>query len=123
MRKKLKTLGLVVVAGAGAALAGVMLQPTTPQSVVSEPMKSERSAESPQSPFAALPAREAMGRPQGMPFGSLTPPVPAAAKAMQAAPVAPAPPPMPYRVAPLRLRHQARAVHPRVADREQVARR
>ena len=98
-RKKLKTLGLVVVACAGAALAGVMLQPTTPQSVVSEPRKSERPAESPQSPFAALPAREAMGKPQGMPFGSLTPPVPVAAKAMQAAPVAPAPPPMPYRVA------------------------
>jgi hypothetical protein len=99
MRKKLRILGMAIVAGAGAVLAGVMLQPPSPRPVVSEPGKSGRSTESAQSRFAALPSREAMGAPQGTPFGSLTPPVPAAVKAMQAAPVAPTPPPMPYRVA------------------------
>ena len=103
MRKKFKTLGLVVLAGAGAVLAGVMLQPQSTQSVVSEGRKSERSAErsaAPQSPFATLPSREEMGRPQGSPFGFLPPPAPPPGKQqMQAEVVAPTPPPMPYRVA------------------------
>jgi hypothetical protein len=99
VRKQLKTLGLLVVAGAGAVLAGVMLQPSSPQSAVAESRKSERSAEPAQSRFAALPSREEMGRPQGAPFGSLAPPAQPAVRHMQAAPVAPTPPPMPYRVA------------------------
>jgi hypothetical protein len=102
MRKKLILGGLVL---AIAATAAVLLQErfapsgTAPQA--SAPAVPASGSKPAPGPFAALPSREAMGRPAGEPFGShaRTPPPSRAAPAP--APVAPSAPPMPYRVAGL----------------------
>ena len=100
MRKK-AIWGALILAGSAAA-AAVLLQPqsTAPAAV---PPRAEGRAQQPGKPgeerFAVLPNREAMGRPQGEPFGSQS--WAPARPAVAAAPVAAAPsaPPMPYRVA------------------------
>jgi hypothetical protein len=112
MRKKLVLGGLVL---AIAATAAVLLQErfapagTAPQA--SAPAVPASGAKPAPGPFAALPSREAMGRPAGEPFGShvRTPPPPSRA-APAPAPVAPSAPPMPYRIAGLMVQDGAAQV-------------
>lgn len=102
VRKKLLLGGLIL---AGAATAAVLLEerlaPSGPAPKAGAPAAAASAARTAPGPFAALPSREAMGRPAGEPFGShaRTPPPSRAAIAPQ--PVAPSAPPMPYRVAGL----------------------
>ena len=98
MRKKV-ILGSLIAGGAAAA-AGVLLQPQ-PVAPGAQPSKAPSQAQPrvvAEERFAALPRREAMGRPAGEPFGA---PAPAPRSVASVRPVVAAPvaPPMPYRVA------------------------
>jgi len=99
LRKK-RILGLLVVAGAVVAVAGLLL-PERPQPDSAQPAKSEARSASSDGRFAALPSRDAIGKPRGELFGfrSWAPPQPVVRAAPAAAPAAAAPPPMPYRIA------------------------
>ena len=96
MRKK-KVLGWLVFAGAALAAGGAIMQPreeavaVRPQAPVAEAPKASSDR------FAALPARDPIGRPRGTLFEAQSLPKPASAPAV--VPEKPAPPPMPYRVA------------------------
>jgi hypothetical protein len=94
-----RIVGLLAAAG---VVAGLVLLVPPPATDAPASKRSPRVSDSqPADRFAALPAREAMGSPQGKPFGSQdwTPPAAMQAHGAKAAPAAPAPPPMPYRVA------------------------
>ena len=111
MRKKLVLGGLVLaVAATAAVLLQERLAPAQPAPRASAPAAAEGSAKRAADPFAALPSREAMGRPAGEPFGAhvRTPPPARAAVAPQ--PVAPSAPPMPYRIAGLMVQDGAAQV-------------
>jgi len=101
VRKKL-IFGALIAAG-GAAAAAVLLMLPRGDEPAAGPKSAASRAQQPGAAgaerFAALPDREAVGRPAGQPFGSPWRPPPARAGA--AAPVAAAPvaPPMPYRIA------------------------
>src|SRR6267143_1093478 len=96
LRKK-RILGLLVVA---VAVAGLLL-PERPQPDSAQPAKSEARSASSDGRFAALPSRDAIGKPRGELFGfrSWAPSQPVVRAGPAAAPAAPAPPPMPYRIA------------------------
>jgi len=98
LRKK-RILGLLVVAGAGVVAAGLLL-PERTQPDPAQPAKTEARSSSSDGRLAALPSRDAIGKPRGELFGfrSWAPSRPAARAAQVAAPAA-APPPMPYRIA------------------------
>ena len=98
LRKK-RILGLLVVAGAGVVAAGLLL-PERTQLDPAQPAKTEARSSSSDGRLAALPSRDAIGKPRGELFGfrSWAPSRPAARAAQVAAPAA-APPPMPYRIA------------------------
>jgi hypothetical protein len=98
LRKK-RILGLLVVAGAGVVTAGLLL-PERTQPDPAQPAKTEARSSSSDGRLAALPSRDAIGKPRGELFGfrSWAPSRPAARAAQVAAPAA-APPPMPYRIA------------------------
>jgi hypothetical protein len=95
---KKRIIGLLV---AAAVLAGAVLFVPAPGTDVQVSKGSAQVSQSkPADRFAALPAREGMGAPQGKPFGSQDwAPLPSAVSNVKAAPVAPTAPPMPYRVA------------------------
>ncbi|HXL76214.1 MAG TPA: cohesin domain-containing protein [Burkholderiales bacterium] len=99
MRKK-RILGLLAVAGAGVVAAGLLL-PERPQPDSAQPAKTEARSPSSDGRFAALPSRDAIGKPRGELFGfrSWAPSRPVVRAGPAAAPAAPAPPPMPYRIA------------------------
>jgi hypothetical protein len=112
MLRKKRLIGLIVVAGAVAAVGGLWPTQSPPGDVVQPAAPRTGSEAQPSdSRFGALPSRETIGKPKGELFGSRSwePPArprPAAkAAAVAAAPVepepvaAPAPPPNPYRVA------------------------
>jgi hypothetical protein len=94
---KKRIIGLLAAAGVAAGL--VLLVP--PQQSDAPPSKgpSQTLQTKPADRLVALPAREAIGAPQGRPFGSTewTPPI--SKKSAKPEPVAPTLPPMPYRVA------------------------
>lgn len=97
MRKK-KVLGWLAFAAVAIAAAGALVQPPEPP-VAARP--SAPAAEAPKTSadrFAALPARDPIGRPRGALFEAQSPPKPAPAPIV-IVPEKPAPPPMPYRVA------------------------
>jgi hypothetical protein len=98
LRKK-RILGLLVVAGAGVVTAGLLL-PERTQPDPAQPAKTEARSSSSDGRLAALPSRDAIGKPRGELFGfrSWAPSRPATRAAQVAAPAA-APPPMPYRIA------------------------
>jgi hypothetical protein len=98
LRKK-RILGLLVVAGAGVVVASLLL-PDRPQPDSAQPAKTEARSSSSDGRFAALPSRDAIGKPRGELFGfrSWAPSRPVVRAAPVAAPAA-APPPMPYRIA------------------------
>lgn len=99
MRKK-RILGLLVVAGAGVVVAGLLLT-ERPQPDSAQPAKTEVRSASSDGRFAALPSRDAIGKPRGELFGfrSWAPSRPVVRAGPAAAPAAPTPPPMPYRIA------------------------
>jgi hypothetical protein len=99
LRKK-RILGLLVVAGAGVVVAGLLLT-ERPQPDSAQPAKAEVRSASSDGRFAALPSRDAIGKPRGELFGfrSWAPSRPVARAGPAAAPAAPTPPPMPYRIA------------------------
>jgi hypothetical protein len=99
LRKK-RILGLLVVAGAGVVAASLLL-PERPQPDSAQPAKTEARTASSDGRFAALPSRDAIGKPRGELFGfrSWAPSRPVVRAGPAAAPAAPAPPPMPYRIA------------------------
>jgi Cohesin domain len=98
LRKK-RILGLLVVAGAGVAAASLLL-PDRPQPDSAQPAKTEARSPSSDGRFAALPSRDAIGKPRGELFGSRSwAPSPPVARAAPVAAPAAAPPPMPYRIA------------------------
>jgi hypothetical protein len=99
LRKK-RILGLLVVAGAGVVVAGLLLT-ERPQPDSAQPAKTEVRSASSDGRFAALPSRDAIGKPRGELFGfrSWAPSRPVARAGPAAAPAAPTPPPMPYRIA------------------------
>jgi hypothetical protein len=99
LRKK-RILGLLVVAGAGVVVAGLLLT-ERPQPDSAQPAKTEVRGASSDGRFAALPSRDAIGKPRGELFGfrSWAPSRPVARAGPAAAPAAPTPPPMPYRIA------------------------
>jgi hypothetical protein len=99
LRKK-RILGLLVVAGAGVVVAGLLLT-ERPQPDSAQPAKTEVRNASSDGRFAALPSRDAIGKPRGELFGfrSWAPSRPVARAGPAAAPAAPTPPPMPYRIA------------------------
>lgn len=89
---------MLAAAGVAAGLVLLVPQPATDAPVSQS--SSQVSDSKPSDRFAALPSREAIGAPQGRPFGSQDwAPAASSARAAKAAPVAPTPPPMPYRVA------------------------
>jgi hypothetical protein len=98
LRKK-RILGLLVVAGAGVVVASLLL-PDRPQPDSAQPAKTEARSSSSDGRLAALPSRDAIGKPRGELFGvrSWAPSRPVVRAAPVAAPAA-APPPMPYRIA------------------------
>ena len=98
MRKK-RILGLLVVAGAGVVAASLL--PERPQPDSAQPAKTEARSVSSDGRFAALPSRDAIGKPRGELFGfrSWAPSRPVVRAGPAAAPAAPTPPPMPYRIA------------------------
>jgi len=96
--RKRRILGLLAVAVAGVIAAGLLL-PERPQPGSAQPAKTEARGPSSDGRFAALPSRDALGKPRGELFGfrSWT----ASRPLVQAAPVAAlaaVPPPMPYRI-------------------------
>jgi hypothetical protein len=97
---KKRILGLLVVAGAGVVAASLLL-PERPQPESGQPAKTEARSASSDGRFAALPSRDAIGKPRGELFGfrSWASSRPVVRAAPAAAPAAPVPPPMPYRVA------------------------
>jgi hypothetical protein len=99
LRKK-RILGLLVVAGAGVVVAGLLLT-ERPQPDSAQPAKTEVRSASSDGRFAALPSRDAIGKPRGELFGfrSWAPSRPVVRAGPAAAPAAPMPPPMPYRIA------------------------
>jgi hypothetical protein len=99
LRKK-RILGLLVVVGAGVAAASLLL-PERPQPDSAQPAKTEARSASSDGRFAALPSRDAIGKPRGELFGfrSWAPAQPVVRAGPAAAPAAPVPPPMPYRIA------------------------
>jgi len=99
LRKK-RILGLLVVAGAGVAAASLLL-PERLQPDSAQPAKAEVRSASSDGRFAALPSRDAIGKPRGELFGfrSWAPSRPVVRAGPAAAPAAPTPPPMPYRIA------------------------
>jgi hypothetical protein len=99
LRKK-RILGLLVVAGAGVVVAGLLLT-ERPQPDSAQPAKTEVRSASSDGRFAALPSRDAIGKPRGELFGfrSWAPSRPVVRAGPAAAPAAPTPPPMPYRIA------------------------
>jgi hypothetical protein len=98
LRKK-RILGLLAVAGAGAAAVSLLLA-ERPQPDSTQPAKAEARSSSSDGRFAALPSRDAIGKPRGELFGfrSWAPSQHVVRAAPGAAPAA-APPPMPYRIA------------------------
>ena len=99
MRKK-RILGLLVVAGAGVAAASLLL-PERLRPDSAQPAKTEARTASSDGRFAALPSRDAIGKPRGELFGfrSWAPSQPVVRAGPAPAPAAPVPPPMPYRIA------------------------
>ncbi|TMH95048.1 MAG: hypothetical protein E6H47_01275, partial [Betaproteobacteria bacterium] len=98
MRKK-RILGLLVVAGAGVIAASLLL-PGRSQRDSAQPAKTEARSSSSDGRFAALPSREAIGKPRGELFGFRS--WAASRPVVQSAPVAAlaaVAPPMPYRIA------------------------
>jgi hypothetical protein len=100
-----KTIFTWVIIGSGVAATVLLVAP--PRNDGSEPTSAprvqaaQRGEQAPrQERFAALPSREAMGKPRGELFGPLAPPVSVRAAAPRPeAPPAPVAPPIPYRVA------------------------
>jgi len=97
MEKK-RIIGLLAAAGVAAGLAVLAPQPASDAPAAKRPAQAADSAR-PADRLVALPAREAMGAPQGRPFGSQDWAPPVSARAAKPEPVAPTLPPMPYRVA------------------------
>jgi hypothetical protein len=101
LRKK-RIVGWLVVAGVGAAALGILLPASAPQpdSAPAQKSQSRNEGQPAQGRLAALPEREAIGKPRGELFGlhSWMPPKPAVRAGPVAAP-APTAPPMPYRLA------------------------
>ena len=87
-------------AGAGVAAASLLL-PERLQPDSAQPAKTEARSASSDGRFAALPSRDAIGKPRGELFGfrSWAPAQPVVRAGPAAAPAAPVPPPMPYRIA------------------------
>jgi hypothetical protein len=105
MAARKRILGWVIVAGAAAAATASLLPRQTAPDAAPVAKPEGREAGPADQRFAALPSREGIGQPRGEFFGSRSwtpPPAPARPQAAPvAAPpvVAPAAPPMPYRVA------------------------
>jgi len=112
VRKKLiLSAGLVLaIAATAAVLVHERLAPSAGAPQASAPATSPSRAQPAPSPFAALPSREAMGRPAGEPFGANVRPPPPSRAAVAPAPVAPSAPPMPYRIAGLMVQDGAAQV-------------
>ena len=112
MRKKLILgVGLVLaIAATAAVLLQERLAPSAQTPQAGAPATSASRAQPAPNPFAALPSREAMGRPAGEPFGANVRTPPPSRAIAAPAPVAPSAPPMPYRVAGLMVQDGAAQV-------------
>ena len=94
---KKRIIGLLAAAGVAAGL--VLLVPLPQSDAPPSKAPSQTLQTKPADRLVALPAREAMGSPQGRPFGSQDWAPPASKRAAKPELVAPTLPPMPYRVA------------------------
>jgi hypothetical protein len=113
MRRKLMLgAGLALaIAATVAVLVQERLAPSAQAPQASAPAAAGNRAQPAPNPFAALPSREAMGRPAGEPFGAnVRPPPPPSRAAAAPAPAAPSAPPMPYRIAGLMVQDGAAQV-------------
>lgn len=104
MGARKRIVGWVIVAGAAAAAVAsvVPMQPTSPDPTPASKPEARADPGSADGRFAALPSREAIGKPRGEFFGSRSwaPAAPPRESVPSvAAPAAPVAPPMPYRVA------------------------
>ena len=102
VRKKI-IFGALIAAGGAAVVAVLLLASQGDAPTVAGPKSAASRAQQPGAAgaerFAALPDREAVGRPAGQPFGSPSRPPPSRAAAAAPVAAAPAAPPMPYRIA------------------------